>query len=79
MSLQRLGDFLALVHMKAHKFHLLCSTNQGTAENKQNISLIPDQLLLLDLLVPGMHLYFLIDWCLMFAPMEKINNNLHKC
>lgn len=53
--LQQLGDFVALVHMKAHKFHLLCSKDQGTAENKHNISLIPKQSLLLDILVPGMH------------------------
>lgn len=57
--------------MKAHKFHLLCSTDQGTAENKQNTGLIPEQLLLLDVLASGMHLCFLVDWCLKFAPRKK--------
>lgn len=53
--LRQLDDFVALVHMKAHKFHLLCSKDQGTAENKHNISLIPKESLLLDKLVPGKH------------------------
>lgn len=57
--------------MKVHKFHLLCSKDQGTAENKHT-SLIPEQsLLLLYKLVAGMHSYFLVHYFLIWITPRK--------